>query len=170
MLEEDFNRKVSIDFSKLSKREFQDAVERISAIYPELSGILKIAEENWQPELTVDDVFQLMSDTMPCDDAAQYIPKGWANLCKIIDRVHPGVIASLILRTIAIKMDEQYPDHISKCPLVYVYNSMNGGRICELDTSSISRKTWKYFAAFRTQEDAVAAVKLMHAVKHAIYK
>jgi hypothetical protein len=59
-------------------------------------------------------------------------------------------------------MDEDYLGHISDCDTVY-YHSFLDGKIHSILTNSINKKAYKYFAAFRTQEDAVKAIKLTQA-------
>ena len=75
---------------------------------------------------------------------------------------YPGAAINVILRTIAVMMDKGYPDHISNCDTVY-YHSFLDGKIHSIATNTINKKAYKYFAAFRTQEDAVKAIKLTQA-------
>ena len=72
--------------------------------------------------------------------------------------INPGAVISIMLKEIAIELDKKYPDHIRFSPEIYVFN-MNSGKIVQLDKANI--KTFKFFAAFRTKEDAEFAIKVI---------
>ena len=72
--------------------------------------------------------------------------------------VNPGAVISIMLKEIAIELDKKYPDHIRFSPEIYCF-STNRGKIVKLDKTNI--KTFKFFAAFRTKEDAEFAIKVM---------
>ena len=72
--------------------------------------------------------------------------------------INPGAVISIILKEIAIELDKKYPDHIRFSPEIYIF-SANRGKIVKLDKDKI--KTFKFFAAFRTKEDAEFAIKVM---------
>ena len=72
--------------------------------------------------------------------------------------INPGAVISIMLKEIAIELDKKYPDHIRFSPEIYCF-SINHGKIVKLDKTNI--KTFKFFAAFRTKEDAEFAIKVM---------
>ena len=77
---------------------------------------------------------------------------------------HDGAFQSFVLRVIAVKMDSLYNDNIRNCEYVWIINTL-GGKITKIPTKSIRNNSWKYFAAFRSQEEAIEAVKLLKEVK-----
>lgn len=66
---------------------------------------------------------------------------------------------SIILKEIAIFLDEDYPDHISKSEEIWIISMLNGkiGKI----TDKNKIVTYKSFAAFRSKEDAYFALKIL---------
>lgn len=84
------------------------------------------------------------------------------NLVKYFDnlyKIYPAAVFSIVLRELAIIMDEKYPDHINKSKEIWTISTINGeiGRIKNLDKI----KNFRNFAAFRTLEDAMEAKKIM---------
>ena len=78
-------------------------------------------------------------------------------LGKVYD-INPGAAISIMLKEIAIELDKKYSNHIRFSPEIYVF-STNRGEIVKLDKTNI--KTFKFFAAFRTKEDAEFAIKVI---------
>ena len=72
--------------------------------------------------------------------------------------INSGAVISIMLKEIAIELDKKYPDHIRFSPEIYVF-STNCGKIVKLNKDSI--KSFKFFAAFSTKEDAAFAVKVI---------
>ena len=72
--------------------------------------------------------------------------------------INPGAVISILLKEIAIELDKKYLDHIRFSPEIYIF-SANRGKIVQLDKANI--KTFKFFAAFRTKEDAEFAIKVI---------
>lgn len=87
--------------------------------------------------------------------------------CKRIHNATPGALLSMLLMTIAKEMDLNYPKHISECSEVYVYSTVNS-KIGVIDTKNVNKASFKYFAAFRSKEDVVLAIKLANAIKNFI--
>lgn len=89
---------------------------------------------------------------------------GWnkENLEKYFNNLHkisPAAVFEIVLKEVAIMLDEKYSDHISSSKEIWAINKVNG-RIQKLkDLSKI--KSFKHFAAFRSLEDALAAKKVM---------
>lgn len=82
------------------------------------------------------------------------------NLVKYFDnlyKIYPVAVFSIILRELAIIMDEKYPDHISNSEQIWTIR-VTDGKIVQI-TSPI--KSFNNFAAFRTLEDAIEAKKVM---------
>ena len=72
--------------------------------------------------------------------------------------VNPGVVFSLLLKEIAIEIDNRYEGHISKSPEIYCVSVLNG-KIKKINKDNI--RTYKHFAAFRTKEDALEAINIL---------
>lgn len=94
-------------------------------------------------------------------------PMNAVAICTKINNTAPGALMSLLLMTVARELDLSYPGHISDCSEVYVYSTVNS-KIGVIPTKGISKASFKYFAAFRTKEDAVFAIKLVNAIKNFI--
>lgn len=68
-----------------------------------------------------------------------------------LEEVNPALALSVILKEIAIELDKKYNDHIENSNAVY-FISLFDGRIYRATKEQI--KNYKYFATFRTKEDA----------------
>lgn len=80
-------------------------------------------------------------------------------------KINKGAFQSLILRAAAVVLDAKYyNNNIKHCPYVYIVNTL-GGKINIVPTKGLSKNSWQYFAAFRTQEDAILAVKIFRVFK-----
>ena len=64
----------------------------------------------------------------------------------------------LLLKEIAIEIDNRYEGHISKNPEIYCVSVLNG-EIKKINKNNIH--TYKHFAAFRTKEDALEAIRIL---------
>lgn len=147
-MKEDFNRVVVFDFSKMTEADVEKAKAMLSNIMP---GFNEVFEKGFKKkEIILDDVLNALQED------------GTDAIVEDLVGDFPGAAISVILRTIALMMDENYPDHISTCDTVY-YHSFLDGKIHSIATNTINKKAWKYFAAFRTQEDAVKAIRLTQA-------
>ena len=150
-MNEDFNRVVVIDCSKLAEIDAEKLKAIISQVVPVMPGFDEVFEKGFKKkEIILDDVLAWMDED------------GTTGTVEDLISDFPGAAISVILRTIALMMDENYPNHISTCDTVY-YHSFLDGKIHSIPTNTINKKAWKYFAAFRTQEDAVKAIKLTQA-------
>lgn len=114
-------------------------------------GIIKEISED--SEIDIDDVVKHLADRI-----------GWniENLDKYLNnlyKIYPAAVFSIILRELAIIMDEKYPDHINKSKEIWSISTLNGeiARIKCLNKV----KNFRNFAAFRTLEDALKAKKIM---------
>lgn len=72
--------------------------------------------------------------------------------------INKGAAFSTILREVAIALDEKYEDHISNSNEIFVVN-ITSGNISKADKTKI--KNYKFFAAFRSMEDARFACHVM---------
>lgn len=89
---------------------------------------------------------------------------GWdkENLEKYLRNLHkisPTAIFEIILKELAIMLDEKYQGHISNSKEIWVINKINGEAQKLEDKSKI--KNYRHFAAFRNLEDALIAKKIM---------
>jgi hypothetical protein len=75
-----------------------------------------------------------------------------------IHDVYPVSALSLVLREIALDLDNKYEGHIKDVPEIYVI-SMFDGKIVKVKNNKISN--YNNFAAFRTKEDAELACKIL---------
>ena len=88
------------------------------------------------------------------------------DVLKAMDENHPGAVMNIVLQVIARELDSWYPDHISKSEVIYIVNSLNG-KVQKADKKVI--RNYHYFAAFRTLDDAVFAVKTFNTIKQSLY-
>ena len=125
-----------------------------------------LTEENIA--LLVKEGILIASETAPIPmNVAFYCAKlkeklGWKDkkLCHILgdlSEVHLGVVFSLLLKEIAIVMDKNYSDHISKSK-TFFYVSMIDGTIQSLREAPTFTQ---HVALFRTKQEAYLAVKIL---------
>lgn len=111
----------------------------------------------------------------PSDDPAYYLSnlgnkwgmdaEEFIYTMSCINDTTPGALNNIILMEIAKEYDCKYPDHISEAPEFWYY-SVADGKIHNGSQSEVSNKArYKYFAAFRSQEDALYALRLLNACK-----
>jgi hypothetical protein len=112
-------------------------------------------------EFTTSDWMSLITKSLgsDCNVTAKKVLKG-------LDKNHPGAVMSIVLQVIAKALDSYYPDHISKSEAIYIVNSLNG-KVQKVDKKVI--RNYQYFAAFRTLDDAVHAVKTFNTIKQSLY-
>lgn len=75
-----------------------------------------------------------------------------------IDAMMPMAAFNIILREVAIILDQKYPDHINKSEKIFCISPLDG-RIHEVCKAHI--KNYRNFAAFRSIEDAKLACSLL---------
>lgn len=114
-------------------------------------GIIKEVSED--SEINIDDVVKHLADRI-----------GWniENLDKYLNnlyKIYPVAVFSIILRELAIIMDEKYPDHINKSKEIWSISTLSGEIVRIKCLNKI--KNFRNFAAFRTLEDALKAKKIM---------
>lgn len=74
-------------------------------------------------------------------------------------KISPAAVFEIVLKEVAILLDERYPDHISNSKEIWVINKVNGEIQKLKDLSKI--KNFRNFAAFRSLDDALMAKKIM---------
>lgn len=89
---------------------------------------------------------------------------GWNinNLDKYLDnlyKINPAAVFSIILKEVAIMLDEKYHDHINNSKEIWVINPLNGEIKQVKELHKI--KNFRNFAAFRSLDDALIAKKIM---------
>ena len=73
--------------------------------------------------------------------------------------IYPAAVFSILLREVAIVLDEKYDNHIKNSKEIYGISSLNGEITKVKDLNKI--KNFKNFAAFRTLEDAKKAKQIL---------
>lgn len=84
------------------------------------------------------------------------------NLLKYLDnlyKIYPVAVFSIILREVAIIIDEHYPNHIENSKEIWCISTLDGEIKKVKDVTKI--KNFRNFAAFRTLEDAKIAKEVM---------
>lgn len=74
-------------------------------------------------------------------------------------KISPATVFSILLKEVAIMLDERYPDHINKSKEVWVISTLNGEIKQVKELHKI--KNFRNFAAFRSLDDALIAKKIM---------
>ena len=74
-------------------------------------------------------------------------------------KISPAAVFSVLLKEVAIMLDERYPDHINKSKEVWIISTLDGEikQIKELHKV----KNFRNFAAFRSLDDALVAKTIM---------
>lgn len=73
--------------------------------------------------------------------------------------IYPAAVFSILLREVAIVLDEKYDNHIENSKEIYVISCLNGEISKVKDLNRI--KNFKNFAAFRNLGDAITAKKIL---------
>lgn len=141
--------------------EVYNSVDILSKVFDTLLGTPK-TEPKTEP-VTKESV-----EKFPINNIENYIhriavrmnwhPKKVVNYLRDLYLLYPSAAFSLVLREIAVVLDENYEGHISDCEEVYVI-SMLDGRIHKVPKAHI--KNFRNFAAFRTIDDAKIACKIL---------
>lgn len=84
--------------------------------------------------------------------------KRLTRILKVLDSVHPSASVQMVLKEIALMLDEKYPGHISRSENLYVI-SMGDGNIYPIKKDNI--KNFRNIAIFRTVKDAEIAKKIL---------
>lgn len=85
-------------------------------------------------------------------------PQKVENYLNSVAEIMPMAAFNMVLREVAVMLDEKYPDHINKSEKIYCISPLDG-RIHEVCKAHI--KNYRNFAAFRTIEDAKLACSIL---------
>ena len=83
-------------------------------------------------------------------------------------KISPAAVFEIILKEVAILLDEKYPNHISNSKEIWVINKVNGEIQKLKDMSKI--KSFQHFAAFRSLEDAKIACRITRDLLKEMFK
>lgn len=82
-------------------------------------------------------------------------------------KISPAAVFEIILKEVAILLDDKYPDHISNSKEIWTINKTSG-EIQEIKNLS-KIKSFQHFAAFRSLEDALVAKRVLSSVLKDLY-
>lgn len=82
--------------------------------------------------------------------------------------IYPAAVFSILLKEIALVLDEKYNNYIENSKEIYVISSLNGEITKVKDLNKI--KNFKNFAAFRTLDDALAAKHILKGLSDVLFK
>ena len=83
-------------------------------------------------------------------------------------KISPAAAFDIVLKEVAILLDEKYPNHISNSKEIWVINKVNGEIQKLKDMSKI--KSFQHFAAFRSLEDAKIACRITRDILKEMFK
>lgn len=87
---------------------------------------------------------------------------------KSMSAVSPGALLNLLLMAVAKELDKAYDNHISECPDVYCYSTTDS-KIFRTATDHIKKASFIYFAAFRSNNEAVFGIRMANAIRNLIF-
>lgn len=82
--------------------------------------------------------------------------------------IYPAAVFLILLREVAIVLDEKYSNHIENSKEIYVISCLSGEISRVKDLNKI--KNFKNFAAFRTLKDAITAKKILEEPMKQLFK
>ena len=88
------------------------------------------------------------------------------DVLKKLFSISPSTTLSLLLRTIAVDMDNQYEGDISKCETVYLFDKLTGK---PFEFPVKQAKNLRNVAAFRSKEDIEQALKICAPIVKKMY-
>ena len=91
-------------------------------------------------------------------DRTGWKPQKVEGYLNAIDAMMPMAAFNIVLREVAIMLDQKYPDHINKSKRIFCISPLDG-RIHEVCKAHI--KNYRNFAAFRSVEDAKLACNFL---------
>lgn len=137
-----------------SEKELFDLIRSLlkSAAEPE-----EKKEEKKEPEITYETMTAVYAELNNLDfNEAAYI----------LQMIPDYLGFQAMLRSAAVILDRQYPDHINEAEVDKYYTiDMSNGRVCEVPKGKV--KNFRHFAAFRSLEDIKKATKALRPfIKH----
>lgn len=103
--------------------------------------------------ITIESAVQHLADRIGW--SRENLEKYFNNLYKI----SPAAVFEIVLKEVAILLDEKYPDHISNSKEIWTINKASGEIQKIKNLSKI--KSFQHFAAFRSLNDAIVAKSVM---------
>lgn len=94
-------------------------------------------------------------------------PEKMANYLQNLWNINPAATFSILLKEVAIELDKKYEDHINNCKEFFVISTMDG-RIYKTHRAGV--KNFRNFAAFRTEEDAKTACRVLKTYLKDLFK
>lgn len=85
-----------------------------------------------------------------------------------IHKLTPGALLNILLQEVAKELDLNYANHISESTEIYTFSPLDA-KIYKHDPAKIKKVAYKYFAAFRTHEDAIFGIKMANQIKNYIF-
>lgn len=82
--------------------------------------------------------------------------------------IYPAAVFSILLKEIALVLDEKYNNYIENSKEIYGISSLNGEVTKVKNLNKI--KNFKNFAAFRTLDDALAAKHILKGLSDLLFK
>lgn len=116
-------------------------------------GIIVTEGSDSDIDITIEGAIQHLANRIGWNK--ENLEKYFNNLYKI----SPAAVFEIVLKEVAILLDEKYPDRISNSKEIWVINKVNGEIQKLKDLSKI--KSFQHFAAFRSLEDALVARRVM---------
>lgn len=126
-------------------------------------GVIKVVtDESKQEELSVGAAIIHLANRIKWnpDNVAKYLDN--------LESIYPIAAFNVILRELAIMLDEKYEDHINNSKEIWIISSLNGNIVKVKDITKI--KNFRNFAAFRTLEDAKIAREVMKDIISDLFK
>ena len=139
-----FGISVPVEWYEITENSLPDLIEQ---------GIIVTEDSGSNIDITMESAVQHLANRIGW--GKENIEKYFRNLYKI----SPTAVFEILLKEVAILLDEKYPDYISNSKEIWVINKINGEVQKLKDSSKI--KSFKHFAAFRNLEDALIAKKVM---------
>lgn len=124
-------------------------------------GIIVVEGSDSDIDITIEGAVQHLANRIGWNK--ENLEKYLSNLYKI----SPAAAFEIVLKEVAILLDEKYPDHINNSNEIWVINKVSGGVQKLKDLSKI--KSFQHFAAFRSLEDALVARRVMASVLKNLY-
>ena len=124
-------------------------------------GVIVAEGSDSDIDITIEGAVQHLADRIGW--SRENLEKYFNNLYKI----SPAAVFEIVLKEVAILLDEKYPDHISNSKEIWTINKASG-EIQEIKNLS-KIKSFQHFAAFRSLNDAIVAKSVMAPVLKDLY-
>ena len=125
-------------------------------------GIIVAEGSDSDIDITIEGAIQHLANRIGWNK--ENLEKYLSNLYKI----SPAAAFEIVLKEVAILLDEKYPDHINNSNEIWVINKVNGEIQKLKDMSKI--KSFQHFAAFRSLEDAKTACRITRDILKEMFK